>query len=64
MDDQSDDQVEELEENARENPVERLNNMEALTAEAEAGLQSMKSSPHLVKGLAVMMACNHGGFTC
>ena len=36
-DDQSDDQVEELEENARQNPVERLNNMEALTTKAEAG---------------------------
>ena len=34
---QSDDQAEELEENARENPVERLNNVEALTAEAKAG---------------------------
>ena len=36
-DDQSDDQAEELEENAQENPVERLNNMEALTTEAEVG---------------------------
>ena len=36
-DDQSDDQAEELEGNARENPVERLNNMEAMTAEAKAG---------------------------
>ena len=36
-DDQSDDQAEELEENEGENLVERLNNMEALTAEAEAG---------------------------
>ena len=35
---QSDDQVEELEENARENPVERINNMEALTTEVEAGV--------------------------
>ena len=37
MDDQSYDQVEELEENVRENPVERLHNVEALTAEVEAG---------------------------
>ena len=43
MDDQSDDQAEGLEENAREKPVERLNNMEALTtkAEARAALDSM-----------------------
>ena len=36
-DDQLDDQAKELEENARENPMERLNNMEALTGEAETG---------------------------
>ena len=29
---------------------------------AEAGLQSIKSSPHLVKGLEVMMGCNGVGF--
>ena len=33
--DQSKDQATQLEENAQENPIERLNNMEALTAEAE-----------------------------
>ena len=37
LDDQLDDQTEELEENERENPMEILNNVEALTAEAEAG---------------------------
>ena len=35
-DDQSNDQAAESKENARENPVERLNNVEALTIEAEA----------------------------
>ena len=29
---------------------------------AEAGLQSIKSSPHLVKGPAVMTGCNGVGF--
>ena len=37
LEDQSGDKVEQLEENAQENPVERLNNMAALTAEAEIG---------------------------
>ena len=31
---------------------------------AEAGLQSIKLSPHLVKGLVVMMGCNGVGFEC
>ena len=37
MQDQSEDQVAQLEENAQENPIERLNNMASLTAEAETG---------------------------
>ena len=35
--DQLEDQVAQLEENAQENPIERLNNMEALIVEAEIG---------------------------
>ena len=35
--DQSEDQAEQMEENVQENPVERLNNMESLTTEAETG---------------------------
>ena len=35
--DQSKYQAEQLEANAQENPIERLNNMEALTVEAETG---------------------------
>ena len=35
--DQSEDQAEQLQENAQENPIERLNNMAALTAEDEIG---------------------------
>ena len=31
---------------------------------AEAGLQSMKSSPHLVKGPAVIIECNGAGCEC
>jgi len=31
---------------------------------AEAGLQSIKSSAHLVKGTMVMMGCNGAGFEC
>ena len=37
MEDQSEDQAKQLEENAQENPVERLNNLEALTVEAKSG---------------------------
>ena len=34
------------------------NHYDMMMLPAKAGLQSMKSSPHLVKGLAVIMGCN------
>ena len=38
------------------------NHYDMMMPPAEAGLQSIKSSPHLVKGPVVMMGCNEVGF--
>ena len=55
MEDQSRDEAEQLGENVQENPVERLNNRAALTAEVEIGvaLDAMKVETEDVRAMII-----------